>query len=753
MDDDTTLTKGGATGAAARKNAEDGPSVVSSPSKKKRRVLLPVEASDEAKKEPSCGSRNADGVKGEPSSSSSSEKGVFFPPDVPLGELKKIVRFRLCCGGLLPWVQVPEPLRSDPEFLVETLQKLSRERKMLLIDWNHLPNEIKSDKAVAVAVMKTLMYDSTMNEMVEIQWNKLPTAIRADPQVLRCAIRNKRLEWAEVPAPFCSDPRYVVEAFRSGCRVDWNQLPIELRSDKEVAIAALREGTWWDAVNHQTVQIEWGHLPPAIKSHPEVILRALRLKRMEWSDVPNRIIQTDESVALLGLQRGYVTADDCACLQDPDTLEDLILDGYLVRWQEVPAPFRNDIQFARSVSSIIARISMLEGIFEQFPMLCRDRRFWIDMLEGFDEFGKSFDVSELIENCAPAEIRSDPTIMKMAVIKDFGYDCFIYHIDPSLKSRRDFMEPVLEAKPNFLFRLSRQNMENFPELVKATLSRFAEEDSNETRSVLFAEETNAPHSVFNNETVAEFAEEVPTQCWQDRSFVMEWLYAGFPFIATHSDGTNFFPSEWRNDKQLFLLLAEKTGRRPSRVTLSRVNFGSFGCAAPHLFFDKNFMLELVKHDPSLLHCAPIHLQQDFDLALLAFSSKKYHLVQHYFEKLDYETYQGQRKFALEFLASIKALPKMRKIFQRSVLPLINSTDQSSALSILNQGTETSAGFLQLLKDFLVPSEKQIGMMRRACRTLPKVLRTRKIPSVHIHDDVDSCLGWPSSLCGFKAVSY
>jgi len=70
-----------------------------------------------------------------------------------------------------------------------------------------------------------------------------------------------------------------------------------------------------------------------------------------------------------------------------------------------------------------------------------------------------------------------------------------------------------------------------------------------------------------------------------------------------------------------------------------------------------------------------------------------------------------------FLANIKAIPKMCKSFQKAMLPLTNGSQsgQASMLSILNQGDETSAGYTKLLEQFLIPSAEQAKMIKRASR--------------------------------------
>jgi len=105
---------------------------------------------------------------------------------------------------------------------------------------------------------------------------------------------------------------------------------------------------------------------------------------------------------------------------------------------------------------------------------------------------------------------------------------------------------------------------------------------------------------------------------------------GLPFVSKSREGTELFPEEWQNDKEIFLLMAKAAG---THNALSDCCHESFKMASPELISDKNFILQVVKHDPSLLHFGPVHLQQDFYVALLAFSGEE-HLVARYFRSTD-----------------------------------------------------------------------------------------------------------------------
>lgn len=275
------------------------------------------------------------------------------------------------------------------------------------------------------------------------------------------------------------------------------------------------------------------------------------------------------------------------------------------------------------------------------------------------------------------------------------------------------MEPLLEVRPRLLSELSTENMESLPDLVKGTLSYDSE----------FLHEWRDSDDCIV-EDIARFAEIVPQEFWQDRSFVLEWFGNGLPFLES-------FPIEWRDDKEIFLLLA----RYCSRL------YNSFKNVSLSLCDDKNFMLKVVKHNPSLLRFAPVHLQQDFDVALAAFSGDTNRIVKYFDPFYPYEirvkfvlnriveyfdpefAYEGREKFVIRFIASIRSMASMSETFSTTVLPLIegNKSDQKSSLSILNQGTENSKGYLDLLAKFLVPTAKQLREIHRACRILPEAM--------------------------------
>jgi len=463
--------------------------------------------------------------------------------------------------------------------------------------------------------------------------------------------------------------------------LDWNHLSPKLKSDPFIARMAMRAERWDPLSGSQSCclfeTIMWSDLPPSIRFDPGVIKTALYHDKMKRSDLPDEL-------AHVVLDMGFISADDYTIQQDRSYLRGRI-ERSEIKWQSLPA-FRDDITFARSISSF-CNLDTVEEIFQQFPELCQDQNFWINLLSNFydEDSLSSGTLTEFLDSFAPAEILSDSVIMKMVIDhEDVGEiggldECFAL-VDHSLKSRRDFIEPLLDLDPTLLEGLSRENMENFPGLVKETLPNYANEATN-----------------FDVQYIYGFAEKVPPSLWLDRSFVLAWFGSGLPFVTVHEDGTSFFPEAWKNDKLIFLLLASQ-------------HQDSFEHAAPALRGDKDFMLQVVERDPSFLLFAPAHLQQDFDLVLRAFSGERIDLVVRYFYME--ATYEGRWEFFQYFRSEMRSMLRIYDAFPGTVGNLIESllADPTSTMSIVNQDTDTSAGFIKVLDDFLFPSAQQVVMI-------------------------------------------
>lgn len=583
------------------------------------------------------------------------------------------------------WSDLPPAIQLD----LRVIQNALHNNRM---EWSEVPEPLWNKRqGFAIHLLRT-------NKKPKIMWCSLPSSVQSDPDVVRMALWKKRMAWLEAPEPLRNDPDFVERALVGGLAIDWNHLSVEMKSDPKVA-TIIMSGKIWDSVRKKTKEIMWRELPGSVQSNYDVANAALKFKRLEWAELPDTVVQNDLRIARHGLIRGYITtADDCACLRNArQVLQELVEKGR-VKWQQLPTVLRNDIAFARSIH--FKELKTVQDVFEHIPQLQQEQRFWQGILA--DQLESRLRLSKFLCESAPAAIRSNPIVMGLAVQQDGN--CLAY-VDPLLKSRRNFIEPLLNEKPWLLHDLSKENMQSYPGVVQAALGQYA----------TWFKRNYGSRGVVH---VVAFAEKIPSEFWQDSSFILEWFTAGLPFVAKDRAGRELIPVKWQNNKEIFLLMAKEAGQYH---TLGKFCHESFQSASPELLSDKKFMLQVVKHDPSLLDFAPVHLQQDFDVALLACSGKR-SLVERYFDSTR-TAYNGRDQFVQQFLANIKEMPKMRRIFRKTVLPLINSSQsgQASTLSALNQGAETCEGYVNLLEEFLVPSAEQVTMIRHARKTLTSIL--------------------------------
>ena len=192
------------------------------------------------------------------------------------------------------------------------------------------------------------------------------------------------------------------------------------------------------------------------------------------------------------------------------------------------------------------------------------------------------------------------------------------------------------------------------------------------------------------------ARNLAPEFWNDRSFVDRWFTAGLPFVD------EVFPSTWKSDQELFLLLAKHCRDGDLRET-------SFRSASPTLRGDKAFMKRIIVLAPSLFCCATGSLVGDYDLALISFADSE--LVVE-----DYLLSGGSSDAVHAFLSTAMADMETYSTFCSTVVfGMSRHVDSGSTLSLLVQDTETSDCFKKQIAGYLgVPTGKKLRLLRRAC---------------------------------------
>lgn len=128
------------------------------------------------------------------------------------------------------------------------------------------------------------------------------------------------------------------------------------------------------------------------------------------------------------------------------------------------------------------------------------------------------------------------------------------------------------------------------------------------------------------------------------------------------------------------------------------------------------MAKAMKFDPCLFATATENLEQDFDLALLAFADSP-ETVKTYLEngRSDHLNLNRDRFVSGEFSTKAKAMLEAHETFCATVaMGISSSADSGSPLSLLNQGFGMAVGHKKLIAAFLdIPTGGRLHLMRRA----------------------------------------
>jgi len=344
-----------------------------------------------------------------------------------------------------------------------------------------------------------------------------------------------------------------------------------------------------------------------------------------------------------------------------------------------PATTKND-----NVS--IASHELACGIMERFPVLRDNKSFWSKLMES-----RVRDLPELIHMWAPPSLCADPEMMLRASI--CNVECLRY-LDVSLFEERSFVESLLteiewEERLPLLF-IPFETQLRWPDLVIRSFSKMKSKQSFEAG-----------------------ASWVAPDLWRDRSVTKAWFKAGGPFVDY------LFPSSWKEDEELFLLLSQHC-KSPR---------ASFRLASPALKHSKTFMLQVVVYCPELLRYASHKLQRDFDVIVAALASTESNtdaildFARNAFSVL------ARRNRGLDFIDSIDARVQQKleahATFTNVILPAMQ--DDTSTLSALDQVHETAKSYTRTIAAYLdAPEEKELPTLRKALEKLSVYYEEKRI---------------------------
>jgi len=509
------------------------------------------------------------------------------------------------------------------------------------------------------------------------EFQRLPFSCQDDKEFVTAASRERRGSvFAGLPAKWKLDPEVACSAMLGTSDYGRNvfvNMPEACKLEPKIVAGALRHGL-----------IRWEAIPTLrLKRNPIVVKAALQSRRIDWDNVPLEIQLNCPSVALYGLQHGYIqSVEQCPCVLERDFLRDAIRSGEIITRDEydlIPEHLQDDLEFARNALRHVSFDVVLD-IFRRFPQLRQDQIFWSLAV-------KKSDMRHLLrENAVPRAILSNEELMFRACCTDISN---LDSVDLTLLNGRSFLEKLLALHRTALLYLPQAAQRLHPDIVRNTLEQYClwlpTNASLERRTAFLA-----------------------TELFEDRAFVLKYFEAGLPFVEDR------FPAEWRNDREIFLLIAKHCRKDCRRESFSKASLA--------LRDNKAFMLEALEHSNSLLQCATVFLQHDFDIIVRACAGPC-DGVEYY---LDHRNYDGQDDIMIQFRTRMARELNLHKTFCATVLHGISScsgSSEASSLSVLNQGEATSVSLKMLIAQYLdVPIGKRLRLLRTAHKNLSGAMK-------------------------------
>lgn len=249
---------------------------------------------------------------------------------------------------------------------------------------------------------------------------------------------------------------------------------------------------------------------------------------------------------------------------------------------------------------------------------------------------------------------------------------------------QDWWQDTLRKNPPYLQLMSREAQLMFPTSVVNSFTALA---------------AASP----SKEQVMRIADKIVPEIWEaSRDNILQWYRAGLPFL------TNIHP---KDDKEICLLIADCCSTR-------FVSCAFREAASLPLRNDKDFMLQAIQRNATLINCASKALQQDFDVTLEAFANLRFWDLVCFIEDDE-----DRQDMAEDFVTQAERRMQLHENFFATLL--CGMADESSVCAMLNQGAETSIAHKRLVAEYLgVPSSQQLLLLRRARAKVIGVLKER-----------------------------
>ena len=381
----------------------------------------------------------------------------------------------------------------------------------------------------------------------------------------------------------------------------------------------------------------------------------------------------DRDIAAVGFRNGVPFQDLPASLQNDRSF---LLQGVAQNskvWYSLPGHLQEDPCFPRSFKDF-CDAPLVFAVLRRLPFLRHERPIWRTIINSMIP-----SLGQLASSLAPNSILSDRKLMIEACTYDHS---FFHHVHESLRTDREFIEVLLLEQPMVLYSLPEEAQRQFPDLVAATIPvLFRTFGADSQRALSLADDVMATPSVME-----------------------AWFTSGGPFLPDK------FPQSWREDKQIFLWIAE---HRSCAIDAN----DSFEHASDRLKDDKLFMLQAVEISLAVFVHASFRLRSDFDLILVAFAGSRDF----------FDDYMGQairsnptlaQAYLVHFAAIVHEKLAAHEAFFHSVLCGTSAlVGPDCTLKQLDQGPETVQRYKELIAEYLgVPKGEELRRLRIAADT-------------------------------------
>jgi Domain of unknown function (DUF4116) len=327
----------------------------------------------------------------------------------------------------------------------------------------------------------------------------------------------------------------------------------------------------------------------------------------------------------------------------------------------------------------------LREVLEHFDGIGQKREFWEAFLRSKRDIPLFKDFFKLISKYAQPLLDDRDLVLKLCAYNDGVY----YYLSRDWKQDEGIVEAVLMSNPLMLKHLSEDVQQMYAALVASAIERL-------------------PLSI---PCFRRFAQShIYESLWANRSVALAWVSAGGNFLDS-------FPEEFKDDEELVVAFLQHDDDIQLNPRESQLK------PTPRLLADKQFMLKAVKARPAYLAEVSKELAGDWDLLLAAMTNPRIAFLNG--QKLNQgrwihgDTGKDAYEFWIDTSKTVRDKLHAHDIFVKLMLGgMMASTGESSPLTLLNQGKETSLALTKPIAEYLgVPMGEELRMLREARKNL------------------------------------